>query len=39
MSIRLNPTNDMIDIDLNKAEGIMIFHNTKSEKEFREIMI
>jgi len=38
MNIILNPTESMIDLDLEKSEGIMIFSNAKSLKEFREYL-
>lgn len=38
MNIILNPTENMIDIDLEKSEGVILFHNTKTEFEFRGIL-
>ena len=39
MNIYLNPSNEMIDRDLANAEGIMLFHNVKSRKEFTELVM
>ena len=38
MNIILNPTESMIDIDLEQAMGVMMFHNVKTEKEFRDLL-
>lgn len=38
MNIILNPTESMINIDLERSERVMLFHNVRTEKEFRDTL-
>lgn len=38
MNIILNPTENMIDMDLEKSEGIMVFHNAPAIVNFRDYL-